>query len=216
MRFEKPELNRTQTLGLILLAVSVFTYVGGWQWVLAYWDTSLAEEYRGYEIYYFPNINVYGVKIGKETPSNWPHGSSVDALRNLIDTWMDPPELIEQYLGWDIYRQANKGYYYATRGEEETTLWVRVTHLKDYLEKREEASTPEPETPGDTGAPSDAGSQEEEGAETTDAGEDTGEEEHRETIGDLIEARKLVIAAVTGFMGVGLVAFGSVREKRDP
>lgn len=212
MKFEKPELNRTQTLGLVLLAVSVFTHVGGWQWVLAYWDTSLAEEYRGYEIYYFPNINVYGVKIGQEKPESWPHGSSLDALRSLIDSWMDPPEYIEQYLGWDIYRQANKGYYYATKGEEETTLWVRVTQLKDYLEGRESSATPEPDAPGDTGVPSDAGdtgSQDQGGAEDTDAGE----EDHGETIGELIEARKLIITAVAGLMGAGFVVLGSVKEE---
>lgn len=208
MKLEKPELNRTQTLGLILLAVSMFTYVGGWQWVLAYWDTSLVEEYRGYSIYYLPEILVYGIDTGGDV-NTWKFAGSTEQARGLIDNWLDSPVFMEEYRGWSIYRESGGSQRaYAVKGDAKTSYWRYITDLREYvdaLEGGEETPESSEEEPADTET---GDTTEPEGTDTTETGDPA------KTIGDVVEERKLLITAVSGFMGVGLVALGSLKEEK--
>jgi len=127
------DLNRTQTLGLALIVTSLFTYLGGWTWVLAYWDHTYVETYRGFDIYYFPNIGVYGVDIGGE-PEHWRFNSYLEGARNMIDDWLDEPIHVEAYRDWDIYQMPGCGLYYAMGPEGTTPNYAAVEDLKAYID----------------------------------------------------------------------------------
>jgi len=129
----KENLNRTQALGLVLLLVSAFTYVGGWAWVTAYLDHTYVETYQGYDIYYFPNINVYGVDTGGE-PNQWRFNSGLTGARNMIDTWLDSPEEVETYRDFTLYRITALDLYYGEGPLGRTANWDNVTHLKAYID----------------------------------------------------------------------------------
>ena len=131
----KPELNlnKHQILGCVFLIAAIFTALGGLSWVMAYWDTQLEETYRGFDVYYFPNIKVWGIDTGGE-PMTWPTGSPIDSCRNRIDGWLDEPALIEQHRDFTVYRLNGYGLYYAEGLSVTTTYWDNATNLEAYLD----------------------------------------------------------------------------------
>jgi len=244
--------NRTQALGLVFLVIAAFSAVGGWAWVMAYWDYSPVETYRGFEIVYFSTINVYGIDTGGE-PQTWAFNSGLQGARNMIDNWLDNPELIEQYRDWIIYKMGGYGLYYAENGDLTTSNWDNITDLRSYIDAEyyptlvytihrdsgdyrvyrqgvtqirywvdldgteleyfetlaaakqyvydlvQPADPQSTETPGDAEIPD------------IDADLDPDPEDYG-TLGDLLDAQKWVITAISGTMGLGLVTFGSTRR----
>jgi len=131
-------MNRRELLGLSLLALGVFVLIGGvgigLSWVLGYWDKEYVETYRGYDIYYFVNIGVYGFQTGEE---DWRYFGSVDAARKAIDDMLDTPIFIETYRGYDIYQSPGTGRYYAVdpeTGEQVSAYWTELEGLKAWLD----------------------------------------------------------------------------------
>jgi len=251
----RPKPNKIQTLGCVFLAAALFTALGGLGWVMAYWDTQLEETYRGFDIYYFPNIKVWGIDTGGE-PQTWPTGSPRQSCRNKIDSWLDEPTLVEQHRDFTVYRLDGYGLYYAEGPSGETTTrWDNVTNLEAYLDAEyydtlvytihRDGDTWEiyrrgyddPVYWGTSGGESTPEFTSLEGAkqhiydlldtddvdetveadETPDAGDQvSGEPEGGgTTVGDLLAANKWVITGVTGFLGAGLVLYGSTREDRE-
>jgi len=139
--------NKRRILGAALIAAAVFTALNGWTWVLSYWDHRKVETYRGYDIYYFPEINVYGVDNGK-APENWWFYGSVDAAEKGIDSRLDDPVPVESYRGWTVYQEPGYGRYYAVRNGTETAKWRSLDELEAYLDgvEEQEPSPPSPPT----------------------------------------------------------------------
>jgi len=125
--------NRTQAIGLLFLVISVFSLLGGWAWVSAYWDADLAESYRGYDIHYFPNIHVYGIDIGGE-PENWVHVTNQAAARSKIDLWLDGPITVGGYRDFTIYQLPGHELFYAENGYVDTMIYVEITALESYID----------------------------------------------------------------------------------
>jgi len=160
-------MKASTTAGLILVALGAWLLFGGLgatvSWVLGYWDREFVETYRGYEIYYFTTIGVYGVHI-PEAPrgERWRFFGSIDAARGFIDDMLDEPVYVETYNGWDIYRTPGTGFYYAVGGNVTTAYWDSLEALKAYLDEMgpppEEApeEPEEPETPVETPPPGEA------------------------------------------------------------
>jgi hypothetical protein len=107
-----------------------------------YWSRSFVETYRGYDIYYFLVINVYGVIPEGQNPdpadpdSGWRFAADLEAARRLIDSLVDEPVFIESYGEWDIYREPGFNRYYGVQREtgEETSRWSRLEDLKRYID----------------------------------------------------------------------------------
>jgi len=125
--------NRTQAIGLFFMVISLFSYLGGFVWFSAYWDTEYIETYRDFEIYYFPNINVYGIKTTGD-PMDWPHTSALSACRNKIDSWLDEPTLMETVRDWEIYKINSYGLYYGANGDLETGWYDSVNSTRLFIE----------------------------------------------------------------------------------
>lgn len=248
--------NRTQAIGLIFLVISVFSYLGGFAWFSAYWDTEYRETYRDFEIYYFSNINVYGIKTEGD-PSDWVHTTALSACRNKIDSWLDAPEHIETYRDWEIYKLNGYGLYYATSDGQETPTWydsvnstrlfidaeyyptlVYEVHLDSetwmiYRQGSEtirywveydgtilEYFTTLDDAQEYARLESDALAEEleEEQQDTEDPELDEELEpdaEDNSTIGDILDARKILISGVTAALGLGFLALGSVRRQEQ-
>lgn len=241
--------NRTQALGLVFLVIAAFSATGGWAWVMAYWDYSPVCEYRGFDVYYFPNINVYGIDTGGE-PQSWRFNSGLQGAKNMIDSWLDAPLFIETYRDWAIYKLAGIGLYYGEYQGTVTLNHVNVTDLEtyiddlyyptlvytihrdggDYLIYRQGIDSIQywVEYEGDileyfeTDDAARAYVYEivEEAEETQENPEDPAEAsdqpadtEGEETLGDLLDAQKWVISAISGAMGLGLVILGSTRRE---
>jgi len=130
---QKPNLNMTQTFGLVLIISALAALFIPSTWVSAYWDTTHIDTYRGYDIYYFPNINVYGIDVGGE-PMDWVHVSSPDAARNKIDLWEDGPITVEAYRDFMIYQLPGWDLFYGEKGDEETAIYVDIVSLKGYID----------------------------------------------------------------------------------
>ena len=128
-----------QALGFFLLSLSLFTYFGGLAWISAYWDHTKVDEYRGYEIYYFPEINVYGIEIQGLDITDWRFDSGLIGCENIIDTWLDDPIYVKDYQDYVIYQQPNDyGLYYAVdpeTGEQITTTWHILDDLQGYIDQ---------------------------------------------------------------------------------
>lgn len=132
-----PELikpNRTQALGLFFMVISLFSYLGGFAWVSAYWDHELEETYRGMEIHFFPAPNVYGVKIEGLDLLDWPTTRTRSGARNTIDEMLDDPEHVETYRDFEIYKIPGYGLYYATQGTEKTANFDTLENLRNYID----------------------------------------------------------------------------------
>jgi len=103
-----------------------------------YWDHEYIETYRGSDIYYFKNINTYGIDTGEPDPMDWEFIGSVETAKGKIDNWFEEPEEIEIYRMWKIYRQAaGTRFYWAEQVKtgEKTTLWVNLDDLKRYIDE---------------------------------------------------------------------------------
>ena len=128
-----------QALGFFLLSLSLFTYFGGLAWISAYWDHTKVDEYRGYEIYYFPEINVYGIEIQGLDITDWRFNTEITGCENIIDTWLDDPIYVKDYQDYVIYQQPNDyGLYYAVdpeTGEQITTTWHILDDLQGYIDQ---------------------------------------------------------------------------------
>ena len=133
MKRRQEQVNTKHILGVILIAFSLFSTIGALGWVLGYWDNSLQETYRGHDIYYFPQPNVYGVDIGGDS-SDWPFNAGLQGCRNLIDSWLDEPDHIETYRDFEIYQIQGFRLYYAINGKETTAKWVLLESLKEYID----------------------------------------------------------------------------------
>ena len=133
------QISTKQALGYFLLVLTIFSYMGGLAWISAYWDHNLIEEYRGYEIYFFPEINVYGIAITELDITDWSFNTGMPGCRNMIDTWLDDPIHISDYRDYVIYQQPNDyGFYYAVdpeTGEQITTTWNNLEDLQDYIDQ---------------------------------------------------------------------------------
>jgi len=254
-----PELskpNRTQAIGLFFLVISLFSYLGGFAWVSAYWDYELEETYRGYEIHFFPAPNVYGVKIEELDLMDWPTTRTRTGARNTIDEILDEPEHMETYRDFEIYKIPGYGLYYATQGVTETAKFDTLENLKNYIDaefyptvvmtihrnnddyliyrQNTDPVTYWVELDGtileyftskqnakvwvyDLVANQDTVEEPSENPETPqDIDQDTGVdpvEEETETLGEYLNSQKLVITAISGTMGLGLVVLGSTRRE---
>jgi hypothetical protein len=133
------QISTKQVLGFFLLILTLFTYFGGLAWISAYWDHSRVDEYRGYEIYFFPEINVYGIEIQGLDVTDWRFNTGIPGCENMIDTWLDDPIHVKDYRDYVIYQQPNDyGFYYAVdseTGEQITTVWHIVDDLLDYIDQ---------------------------------------------------------------------------------
>ena len=191
MNYEEIKPNGTQILGGVLLIAAIFVGFGGLQYVMAYMDTTPAGEYRGYDLYYLPNINVYGADTGEEVGS-WPFASSLDALRGIIDNWLDSPLAVIEYEGYVVYQEAGgaQRYYAEKDGSLATGYYWTFDEAISYIDELEDIEDPvtveEPTTTG-----------------TTDT---TG------TIGQKVLANEMAITAGMGGLGLGLFALGTVKE----
>ena len=133
MKTRLAQINAKHVVGVFLIALSLFSTIGAFGWILGYWDNSLQETYRDHDIYYFPNINVYGVDIGG-VPSDWPFNAGLQGCRNMIDSWLDDPELVEIHRDFEIYQIQGFKLYYAVYGEETTAKWVGFEELKEFID----------------------------------------------------------------------------------
>ena len=133
------QISTKQALGYFLLVLTIFSYMGGLAWISAYWDHNQIEEYRGYEIYFFPEINVYGIEIQELDITDWSFNTGVSGCRNMIDTWLDDPIHVNDYRDYVIYQQPNDyGFYYAVdpeTGDQITTTWNNIDDLLDYIDQ---------------------------------------------------------------------------------
>lgn len=134
-KLEQIDLSPKQALGVFFIALSLFTYMGGLVWVSAYWDHSLVETYRDYEIHFFASPNVYGVKLEGVEPINWPMARSRGSARDLIDSILDEPELQETYRDFELYMIQGYELYYGTSSTENTPKFDTVENLKNYIDQ---------------------------------------------------------------------------------
>jgi len=132
-------MKRLGLLGIGLLAIGVFVLFGGlgWAsaWVLGYYDREYVETYRGYDIYYFINIGVYGFQL---PDGSWKYYGDVESAERAIDDMLDPPIYVDTHNGWDIYRTSGTGLYYAVNpytNETATAYWADLEGLKVYLDE---------------------------------------------------------------------------------
>jgi len=129
--------NKQSLVGVTLLALGVFILFGGLgsaaTWVLGYWDKEYVETYRGYDIYYFVNIHVYG---WMDADGDWHYHGSVESAEKAIDDYLEEPVYVEAYNGWDIYQTPGSGFYYAVNPStgEQTTHFTGLEELKEYLD----------------------------------------------------------------------------------
>lgn len=185
--------NGLQILGGVLFIAAIFVGFGGLQYVMAYMDTTPAGEYRGYSLYYLPNVNVYGADTGEDIGS-WPFASSLDALRGMIDNWLDSPLVIIEYEGYVVYQEAggSQRYYAEKDGSLATgyywTFEEAIAYI-DELETIEDPVTIEEPTTTDTS--------------TTN------------TISQKVLANEMAITAGMGGLGLGLFALGSVKREDE-
>jgi len=129
-------------LGVVLVALDIASPIG--LVIAGYWDHTYVETYRGYDIYYFPNIGVYGVDaLGTNPPLDDPSWKVVgfyggtESARAAIDNRLDSPIFVESYNGYDIYREpAGAQRYYGVDQEtgEETSYWTDLAGLKRYID----------------------------------------------------------------------------------
>ena len=133
MKTRLAQINAKHVVGVFLIALSLFSTIGAFGWILGYWDNSLQETYRDHDIYYFPNINVYGVDIGG-VPSDWPFNAGLQGCKYMIDSWLDEPELVEIHRDFEIYQIQGFKLYYAVYGEETTAKWVVLEELKEFID----------------------------------------------------------------------------------
>ena len=104
-----------------------------------YWNHVYVETYKGYEIYHFTTIGVYGVikegEYQQPPQGDWKYYGSVESARKGIDNFVEEPIFIETYGDWDIYQEPG-GRYYAVHSEtgEETSRWMTLADLKRYID----------------------------------------------------------------------------------
>ena len=134
-------MNGRELVGLCLVALGAFVLIGGvgigLSWVLGYWDKEYVETYRGYDIYFFFNIGVYGFQTGG---GEWRYFDSVESAENAIDDMLDQPIFIETYRGYEIYQSPGTRRYYAVdpeTGEQVSTYWTELEGLKSWLDTLE-------------------------------------------------------------------------------
>ena len=133
MKTRLEQVNAKHIFGVFLIALSLFSSIGAFGWVVGYWDNSFQETYRDHDIYYFPNINVYGVDIGGD-PSDWPFNAGLQGCRNMIDSWLDEPEHVETYRDFEIYQISGFRLYYGVNGEVTTGKWRLLEGLEEYID----------------------------------------------------------------------------------
>jgi len=132
-KLDEINVSTKQALGVFFIALSLFTYLGGLAWFSAYWDNELVETYRDYDIYYFPNINVYGIDVGTE-PQDWPFNTGLQGCRNKIDLFVDCPETLETYRDFTIYKLPGYNLYWGENTEDKTNTWDNLTSLKTLID----------------------------------------------------------------------------------
>jgi len=135
-----------QALGLLMVLMGALGYAGVW-WVGAYWDHEFVETYEGYNIYYFPEINVYAIELEDKAPQDWLFYGSLEAARRGVDSLQSEPIYVGEYKGYAIYQHAVYGYYWAEDGE---GARVAQTHtLEELYQYLDGLAEPEPVTVGD-------------------------------------------------------------------
>ena len=140
-------MNTRSLMGLGLLILSVFILFGGlgWAsaWVAGYWDKEYVETYRGYDIYYFINIHVYG---WQDSEGHWHFHGTLESAEAGIDDYLDQPIYIENYKGYDIYQTPGSGFYYAVNpynNETVGTYWTDLEDLKAWIDSQGPPQPPE-------------------------------------------------------------------------
>lgn len=251
MSYENIKPNRTQALGLFFLVISIFSYVGGWAWVMAYWDYEYKTTYRGYDVYYFPEINFYGIDTGGEY-TDWPYVSgTLLKVKLRIDSWLDDPLQVESYRDFILYEVTALGKYYGEGLGVETLQCNNLTSLRNYIDDMYyPTKVRSSHRDGDTwtiyrqgretslrywvdfngevlqefetlGGAEAYLKQLVEDAEETQLNPDTPGTLPDEpatgidTLGDYLDSRKIVISAVSGGLGSGLVLIGSVKREEE-
>lgn len=132
---EKIKLNHIQVAGLVFLMISIVSS-GILPWSAAMWDTEFEESYRGYDIYYIPFHEVYGIDTTGGTADTWIYNSGISGARNKIDSWVDEPEYIETHRDFDILLLSGVGHYYGESATITTSRWDSVSKLKSYIDDR--------------------------------------------------------------------------------
>jgi hypothetical protein len=120
-----------------------------------YWRNEYRETYRGYEIWFFPEPNVYGIYVGTGDPAgtyvveDWKHYSSLSACKGAIDNWVDNPQYVEDYHTWQIFQESGGTLrYYAVDPEtgEQSNFYPSndLQGLKTWIEEQEGVTTTQP------------------------------------------------------------------------
>lgn len=134
-------------IGPILMIAGVVLTLLGLSGVLGlasgdYWTRSKVETYRGYDIYYFQNANVYGIDTAGTNPpppgDTWLFSAEIDSAKGRIDNLLDDAQYIEAYREWDIYREPGGAQRYwgvhSVTGQE-TSRWTSLSELKGYIDE---------------------------------------------------------------------------------
>ena len=188
------QINVKHIFGIFLIALSLFSAIGAFGWMVGYLDNQFQETYRDHDIYYFPNPNVYGIDIGGE-PSGWPFNAGLQGCRNMIDSWLDDPEYIETYRDFEIYQIKGFNLYYGVNGEQITAKWRLLEALEEYIDA-EYYPTSGNTIPGDQDPLSGASS-------------------GGLTLGDRLDAQREMISAISGLFGLGFIALGEAERQSD-
>jgi len=204
LAFRSEPIRGAQMLGLTLILISTLGYTGVW-WFGAYWDNEFVETYQGYNIYYFPEINVYGIEEEGVSPENWRFAADLEAARNAIDNMQVEPVFVEEYRGFQVYHNLVYGYYYAENsdGVRVSQTWT-LEELHDYLDSLAPETDPTPveEEPVEETEPETETEPEPEAEPEAD--------QEPETIGDLLDQRRETLSLWMGSLGFLVFALGTV------
>ena len=146
MKQKLEKIGKQRLLGVVLIAVGLLTAYNGCfgilSWQLSYWDHELYETYRDYDIYYFTTLDLYTIDTGDDLTTGTFH-NTIETARGTIDNWLDEAIYVEEYLGYDIYRESGGAQrYFAVHIETETVTayWDSRIELKGYLKDLYEMS----------------------------------------------------------------------------
>jgi len=128
-------LNKSQALGLVLLITALTAWFIPAGWLMAWTpETQFLESYRGFDIYYIDEANVYTVDIGTGEVADWPYFISVRGCKEGIDLWEDGPTFVDDYRGGTIWQMPGYNLYYWESGNEKTNRWDSLESLINFVD----------------------------------------------------------------------------------
>lgn len=130
----KPDLNKTQALGLVLIFTAITAWMIPASWLMAWTpETTFMESYRGYDIYYIAEANVYAIDTGGEVGS-WNYQGSVQGAKYRIDFWLDGPIFVEVYRDFEVYKLNGVEFYYGEGLNDKTNTYDNLDNLKHFID----------------------------------------------------------------------------------